>query len=302
MKKKNLILIITLFTSFNLLAQTSRPIVSNINAFPKSSKSVKLTWTKPQNSIPEIQGFYIFRDSKQITSLNQISKLSPIAKLEVDAQEYEDLLDNSKEYYYCVLCNTSNGIYKTILPSVNSTIIGVRIASNYQTEEIITPIEEKKIQNTFQDDSEKMRDIPLPIPGLIEISNNTNNILGDKAMDVANDLGRKKTGNKTRITKMYVFEEDLISPVAGDEYYLFNILKNSFVKNNFTKAINELTDFLSIYRNDSVTKRATFYLGESYYFAKNYKMAVFQFLQVQDKYPELAKKWIDSSLDLIEIK
>ncbi|MCQ2600334.1 MAG: hypothetical protein MJ184_03130 [Treponema sp.] len=303
--KKTLALLTFFMTCSLFFAQSSRPVVSEINAIPKSNKTIKLTWKAPQNSSPEITGFLIFRDIKPITSSEQLSTLKPLKKLDSETFTYIDTLRDSREYYFCIICTTTNGTYNVILPSVNTTVNGTRVASvNTQNEEVITPpsASNKKIPGLEPDASEKMRDIPLPTPGLIEVTKNKQNILGPKAMEQAKQLGSKYTGTSNKITKLFVFENDLICPEGGDDYYLFKILKSSFVKKNFKASIDELTDFLSIHRSPEVTNRATFYLGESYYFAKEYEKAVFQFLAVQEQFPELSKKWIDSSLDMITVK
>ena len=62
----------------------------------------------------------------------------------------------------------------------------------------------------------------------------------------------------------YVFEEDLISPDGGDDYLLFDVLKTTFIKRKYADAVNA-------------------------------------FLYAADAYPSLAKKWIDSSLDFMQL-
>ena len=282
---KKILALLTFFMTCTLFfAQSSRPVVSEINAIPKSNKTIKLTWKAPQNSTPEITGFLIFRDIKPITSSQQLSTLKPLIKLDSETFTYIDTLSDSREYYFCIICTTTNGTYNVILPSVNTTVNGARVATANTDEKVITP---PSTNNKT---------------GLIEVTKNKQNILGPKAMEQAKALGSKYTGTSNRITKLFIFENDLICPEGGDDYYLFKILKSSFVKKNFKASIDELTDFLSIHRSPEVTSRATFYLGESYYFAKEYEKAVFQFLQVQEQFPELSKKWIDSSLDMITVK
>lgn len=304
MKMKKILTLITfLFTGALIFAQSSRPVISEINAIPKSNKTIKLTWKAPQDSNPSITGFIIFRDTKPITSQDQLSKLKPVKKVDSETFSYTDSLRDSREYYFCIICTTINGTYNVILPSVNTTVTGIRVAQEeIKDEEVQTPSKPSKKTASITDQSEKMRDIPLPTPGLIEVTKNKQNILGPKAMKTAEELGSKYTGTSNRITKLYVFEEDLVSPEGGDEYFLFKILKSSFVKKNFKASVQDLTDFLRIHRSPEVTNRAIFYLGESYYFSKDYEKAVFQFLAVQEQYPELCKKWIDSSLDLITVK
>lgn len=302
MNKSVLSLFILLLINFsNIFAQNSRPVVSEINTISKTDNKIKITWKAPENSSPEITGFIIYKDSKQITSSIQLSELTPVAKVDAETFSYIDSVNDYRDYYYCIICSTKNGSYTVILPAVNSTVNGIKTASSETKIAEQEPVVSENTSQAHSNPAEKMRDIPLPAPALVKATKNKQNILGPKAMAVADELGNKYSNSSAKINKLFVFECDLISPEGGDDYYLFKILKNTFVKKNFSKSINELSDFLSIHRDEEVTQRAIFYLGESYYFSKNYEKAVFQFLQVQDKYPELCKKWIDSCLDLIQV-
>ena len=74
-----------------------------------------------------------------------------------------------------------------------------------------------------------------------------------------------------------------------------------FIQKNYTDSITQLKKLLGTNRTEKVTNRAMFYLGQSYYFQNNYQQSINSFLQVYDAHPELAKKWIDSSLDLMKL-
>ena len=53
---------------------------------------------------------------------------------------------------------------------------------------------------------------------------------------------------------------------------------------------------------DGDTKdRASFYLGECYYYNGKLSDAVRIFISLQDKYPALSRKWTDACLDLYEM-
>ena len=91
---------------------------------------------------------------------------------------------------------------------------------------------------------------------------------------------------------------DRVSPAGGDEYLLFEILKTYFIKKQYTESITALRNFLAQNRTKSVADRASFYLGESYYYTGNFPAALTRFLALEDTYPELTRRWIDSSLDL----
>lgn len=291
---------------FALLSQTvfaqGRPVVSDISAVPREG-GIFLKWGINYQTNPACTGFAVFRDTKQITSYSQITESNLVAELASNVLEYFDETKDFKEYFYIVISTTENGLYKMILPSMNTNVTGVRAKkASASNEEVITSKDNSaKHEYTITDPSEKMRNIPLP---KVQLTGEQVKpaAFGQKAMDAPNKLAKDYLNKKNKITKMHIFEEDLVCPEGGDEYFLFKILKSTFAKKDFKNAIIKLDDFLSVRRSENVQKRALFYLGESYYFTKDYQNALYKFLETQDVYPELSKRWIDSSLDLIEIK
>lgn len=79
---------------------------------------------------------------------------------------------------------------------------------------------------------------------------------------------------------------------------LYEILQRNWMKYRYTEAKAELSAFLAQNRDAGATQRATFYLAEAEYFTGNYDGALKLFLTVQDSFPPLAGKWIDSCIDL----
>lgn len=296
--KKLIFILISLILPICAFSQ-SRPIIENLEANSTELYKIKLTWTLPSMPSPKIEKLYIYRDSKQITSYSQISNLNPIATLDKNSTFYIDNVQNTNEYFYSIIAETNDGPYKIIIPSINSTLNGImplfKNTSNTSNQNI-------QHKETFTINQNSKRVFPLPQINFDKNNDSKNNkiTLGKKAIDAGNELG-KGYNKKNYISKIHVFEEDLICPEGGDEYFLFRILKESFVKNNFATSVENLTDFLSVYRNKETTSRAIFYLAESYYFSGNYEKAIYHFLAVKDIYPELTKKWLDSSLDLYKL-
>lgn len=296
--KKLIFILISLILPICAFSQ-SRPIIENLEANSTELYKIKLTWTLPSMPSPKIEKLFIYRDSKQITSYSQISNLNPIATLDKNSTFYIDNVQNTNEYFYSIIAETTDGPYKIIIPSINSTLNGImplfKNTSNTSNQNI-------QHKETFTINQNSKRVFPLPQINFDKNNDSKNNkiTLGKKAIDAGNELG-KGYNKKNYISKIHVFEEDLICPEGGDEYFLFRILKESFVKNNFATSVENLTDFLSVYRNKETTSRAIFYLAESYYFSGNYEKAIYHFLAVKDIYPELTKKWLDSSLDLYKL-
>lgn len=296
--KKLIFILISLILPICAFSQ-SRPIIENLEANSTELYKIKLTWTLPSMPSPKIEKLYIYRDSKQITSYSQISNLNPIATLDKNSTFYIDNVQNTNEYFYSIIAETNDGPYKIIIPSINSTLNGIMPLFKNTSNNSNQNIQHKE---TFTINQNSKRVFPLPQINFDKNNDLKNNkiTLGKKAIDAGNELG-KGYNKKNYISKIHVFEEDLICPEGGDEYFLFRILKESFVKNNFATSVENLTDFLSVYRNKETTSRAIFYLAESYYFSGNYEKAIYHFLAVKDIYPELTKKWLDSSLDLYKL-
>lgn len=296
--KKLIFILISLILPICAFSQ-SRPIIENLEANSTELYKIKLTWTLPSMPSPKIEKLFIYRDSKQITSYSQISNLNPIATLDKNSTFYINNVQNTNEYFYSIIAETNDGPYKIIIPSINSTLNGIMPLFKNTSNNSNQNIQHKE---TFTINQNSKRVFPLPQINFDKNNDSKNNkiTLGKKAIDAGNELG-KGYNKKNYISKIHVFEEDLICPEGGDEYFLFRILKESFVKNNFATSVENLTDFLSVYRNKETTSRAIFYLAESYYFSGNYEKAIYHFLAVKDIYPELTKKWLDSSLDLYKL-
>lgn len=125
--------------------------------------------------------------------------------------------------------------------------------------------------------------------------------MSEQVKSVAKNLAGQTKEKEVTVLLPYIFEDDLVSPDGGDDFLLFEILRNYFIQKNYTDSVTQLKKLLGTNRTAKVTNRAMFYLGQSYYFQNNYQQAINSFLQVYDAYPELAKKWIDSSLDLMKL-
>lgn len=273
-------------------AVNSRPIVQNIRAVAASSSKINVTWTLPQNPEPKITKILVYRSKIPVTSFDQIKNETPAATLLADTTGWTDNLTDYSDYFYAVIAYTDEP-YDLILVSINSTVAGVHInyAQNQNDETVLE--EEKKYEDGIS------RELPLPFLDLSEGKESGQNYFSETTLQKVRELG---VSGKKNIKKLdaYYFEEDLISPDSGDDYLLFDILKNHFIQKKYDTATSQLERLISANIADSTKNRAYFYLGESYYLSGKYKDAIKYFVQVEDVYPSLSKKWLDSSLDLIE--
>lgn len=295
---KKLSILITFFLILQNTFASSRPIITKINVSAQSTKTITLSWTLPEKSEPQITGLQIFRDNKVISSYEQLDSLTPIAVLASDVQSFTDSVPDYKEYYYAVITVTEKGQYKIILPSINTTVIGIRRKSNINiTEELA--LDDSKKEKLYPDGT--LREVPLPAPDLLENQAKAPVPMGKKANDQIKSLAGNYINKTPETLEHYFFEKDMFAPEGGDDYLLFKVLRETLVLKDYVKAKDMLNDFLSIHREKDVTSRTQFYLAESLYFLHSYKDALYLFINLQDAYPEITKKWIDSCLDFIRI-
>lgn len=290
--KKTFSILGLLFFSFILFAE--KPIVRDIQAEAGKGNKINIFWTLPENPEKEISSFFIYRDTRQIASYAQIKNISPIAQIDSNFSGYTDLLKDYNDYFYCVLAVTKDSSvpYDLILLSFNSTVKGVHISMNTQQKE---PQKKEKEKLYYEG---TLRETPLPFIDIVENSLQPEPTVSEEAAFAAQTL-TNKTKKREPVLKPYIFEEDLISPDGGDDYLLFEILKQYFVHKNYDEAIVQLNKLAGTNIKDSTRSRVYFYIGECEYLTGEYEKAVKSFVKVQDIYPTLARKWINSSLDRI---
>ena len=302
-------------------AQNSSPLVFGIEAMGVSNSLITVTWNLPLKT----QNFYInslliYRDTRPITSYSQISSLKPIANLPRGTVSFNDRVSDRCDYYYAVISLTMAGSrenedlyydeeldslekegegapYAMVLPGVNATVNGAKVKTK-KADQISLPKQKTESEKKTYENS--LRKMPLPFIDILGDEQNHESTISLAAQEEALSL-TKKAEQKQLSLEPYIFEEDLVSPASGDEYLLFEVLRTSFIKKNYTKAIRDLNNFLAQNRNEKVAKRARFYLGESYYFTGDYKAALSKFLELQEDYPAVSRKWSESALDLYEI-
>ena len=257
---------------------------------PGKNNRINVFWALPENPDEEIKELRIFRSLKQITSYSQLSALNPIATLSPDYTGYTDIVPDMNEYYYAVIAVTSKP-YDLILLSFNSTVTGVKITTEIKRRE-----QKKTEYEKFYPDG-TMRETPLPYIDFNKNDDNENQLSKD-ALTASSSLVKKNQKKKIPMTP-YIFEEDLISPDGGDDYLLFEILKNHFVQQDYEETVSQIQKLTGTNINENTRNRAFFYMGEAEYFLGHYENAVKTFVKVEATYPVLVKKWLDASLDSI---
>ena len=290
--KKTLGLLFSLFLTVFLFAE--QPIVKDIRAVSGKGSKINVLWTLPTNPDSEITSFQIYRDTKQITSYNQIKKLTPVAEVKAEFTGYTDTVSDFKDYFYAVIAVTDKP-YDLVLLSFNSTVTGAHLNAKTTTKENVK-VEEEKL---YPDGT--LREKPLPFVDIAgSLPNSDNNQkkteISEQATEATNSL-ITKTSKKSALLKPFIFEDDLVSPDGGDDYLLFEILKTTFIQRKYGEAIEQLNKLVGTNISESTRNRAYFYMGESQYLLGNYDEAVKTFVKVGNDFPIQSKKWLDSSLE-----
>ncbi|MCR5081316.1 MAG: tetratricopeptide repeat protein [Treponema sp.] len=320
---KKLICALLSILSVSVFAQSKKLVVSEINAYNPKGKEIIVSWTLPKGTDTEqVTSLIIYRDTKPIKSFSQTETLIPLATLPAGTLSYTDKVRTSSEYFYAVISMTAKGtssakdnelyfdeeldkieiqsestVLKLVLPGVNSTVTGTKIKTSTKRNEIKKEQAEKEKKNY----SNKLREQPLPYMNILENEEHKSTI-NESNKKMAEKLAAKTPAKKTEPLPVYIFDEDLISPPGGDDYLLFEILRTTFIKKKYSQAAESLKKFLARNRSASVTERASFYLGECYYFTGKFEKALPYFLSIEDSRPELSRKWTENTIDMFSLE
>lgn len=287
--KKSIFIFAALLSFIYTFSFAQRPIVQDIQAVAGNTNKINILWNLPLNPDKEITQILVYRDLSPISSYAQLQNLSPIASLLPILTSYTDTVSDYKDYFYAVICVTDEP-YDIIMMSINSTVTGAHIPSGFSAS--AAPAEEKE-KKLYPQGS--LREIPLPYLDYVE-GLEKDYLVSEDAARASKGLGIESKKTVARLP-IHIFEDDLISPDGGDDFLLFEVLKTSFIQKKYEEAITELEKLTGTNISTDTRSRAYFYLGESFYMLGRYEKAIKTFVRIESIYPELAKQWIDNSLD-----
>jgi TolA-binding protein len=305
--KQKIFLPLIFFASISF-AQEKKALVTGISAYSTSANKIIVSWILPKGNADSVSSFKIYRTLKPVTDFSELEFVEPISFLSKYTENYTDSPRTNQEFFYTVVTFVSSvdsanqadffkeensSPVKVVLPGVNATVQGAKVnLSMTKKPSIDLPEKQKK------EYPNSMREKPLPYVDIFEEDAQSKNKLSASSRQNAQSLlGKKKKSAKPKVLSPHYFEEDLVSPDGGDEYLLFEILKTSFVKKKYSESVSSLTKFLAQNRTKEVSDRASFYLAESCYYTGDFAQALTRFLSLEDVYPELSRKWVESTLD-----
>ena len=294
MKKNVIVLSLLLAIAASLCAQ-NKPIVTDIQAVAAKGTRINIYWTLPQNPEPQITKLLIYRDTRPISSYNQLNSAYFVAELPAEACGYTDSVMDYNDYFYAVIAFTDRP-FDLILVSMNSTVDGVHLIAPQQKD-----IEPKKKSDEKLYTDGTLRETPLPFINYVEGQGQGDTLISDEIAKSATQFSAYSSKSGRTPVSPYFFEEDLISPDSGDDFLLFEVLKNTFVQEKYEEAIVLLNKLNGTNISESVRNRVYFYIAEAYFFTGDFEEAAKAFVKVAHVYPLQTKIWMNYTLDRIAL-
>ena len=275
--KKIIFLISFLLSVGMIFSQSNKPYAKNIKISLKND-SILINWKNPENQ--NIKAIYLYSDSKIIVSQNQLTKANLIAILDNKTENFSVTDKNQFSQFYAVIYQMEDdSLFDILVISENTSPFDSNLKE--QIDSVLSDIEDSSqySEQNFTDGLEegKLRKTPLPILGLVE-KDITEKSISVEAKSIKIDV------------KPYIFEEDSSETAVGISYELHKITE-FLTHEDFETCKKELQNLLQNNHDQETTCRIYFYLGECYYFLKDYKNALNCFLLSEKKYPEISKKW-----------
>jgi hypothetical protein len=167
-----------------------------------------------------------------------------------------------------------------IKPGINSTVNAISIYSDQIQEQLLRPIPLPIL--TLQDTRDGNVFL-TQIPGQIPLSAEAVNMLRYVPLPPREPLNKKNPR---------VFAIDLSAPASGEDFALFQIIRDYFIVFDWENTRTSLQSFLSLQRSKETEARARFYLGQALYYTGNYRLALMEFLSFRTSNPQEANEWI----------
>ncbi|HUV09023.1 MAG TPA: hypothetical protein VMX75_14920 [Spirochaetia bacterium] len=108
--------------------------------------------------------------------------------------------------------------------------------------------------------------------------------------------GKASLGDVSEI-KAKILDIDRNTDSGREDYILKSIVEKYLLSAQYGKTEIEILNFLSIRRGEDLETRAHFYLGQVYYFQKQYRKALLEFLLARNSYYGEVRHWLDACFD-----
>ena len=257
---------------------------AGISAIEAAAQSDRVIITFNEGSVKNIALY------RSIRPINQTQDLLGAVILQTKiSSPFTDFPVPGIPYYYAAVAENDlvQGTVE-IIPGINATK---------------TPVEVSAVSGGPERD---LRAIPLPqmstqavAPGMNAYSERPPVELSPMAASALGNIPARSEG--PALKKPRVFARDLETPSGiGEDYILSSLVSGSFSDKDWETAREELSNFLALPRSPETRARARFYLGQSYYFLRQPREGLFEFLSIQNRFPTEAAEWIQASLDMLK--
>jgi hypothetical protein len=124
--------------------------------------------------------------------------------------------------------------------------------------------------------------------------------LSDSAQRAFTSLQADIAGADPKVLRAQVLASDATPTPGGELGRLQEIVQGPFLGGDMAQAQQKLLDFLSLPRKPELGARASFYLGQVYYFQGQTRDAVMEFLTARDFYYQQCEPWLDACFAKLE--
>ncbi|MCL2008501.1 MAG: hypothetical protein FWG77_10495 [Treponema sp.] len=261
--------IMTLIT-MPLAAQTDlgvfAPFVSRLSAVPENNR-IRLTWVDS----PDIKGqIFIFRSNLPFIGPDPVLG-DAVASIPYGTQVYVDEIIRGGTYYYYAIASDETG-RRFNFPIISTNTISV-ISDFIYVPQIVQE-------------------------GQIEPAREQLTILADDRADFEILPYTPLLGPIVLIPRVFVTDLEPIQRTY-DDHALAMLVRHSFGLRDWERAKLELILFLSVPRSHETRARARFYLGQCMYFLHEPQEGLFEFLTIQDRFPEETAIWIQAAYNMM---
>lgn len=235
---------------------------------------------------------YVYRSAEPILSSDALDSLAPVAVLASNMTTWKEKAESAL-YYYAVIARLADGsLYDILIPTVNTTLHAASVTKTETAEEAAPAATVVQEQQTYNGG---LRIRPLPSFRIFNTEQTTMQTISAETLSAAQDLGLESSAKTT--ASLFIAEEDLADSSTGDTYLLHEIVSRYLLRKNWNSALEALRALIQTYHNEEITARINLYLGQCSYFTEDYLGALQYFLQCEALYPDVAKIWIQTTIN-----
>ena len=301
MMKTAVLVAVALLSTAAALSQSSRLLVSGIQALPTSEGEVLVSWQLPQLSQDmntEQLSLLLYRTTQQKAGSASLDNETPLATLPYGTSSYTDLPEEGSTYYYTVIISSAGSPqHPLVIPDRNSTVVGAGVASKGQPEQRL----QREIVREGPSMTTGLRKTPLPYLWLPS-SQSEDVPVNPERQQSASVIALMEDSERTIILPPHhIFRQEQEEGSVGEDSILQDIINSCLSAADYQTAELRLREFLSINHSQDATDRGTFYLGEVLLYQGKNRQALSCFLKVQDRFPSLTARWIQAALDAYQL-